>query len=80
MPMPSQLPIISLPFLRIIGISKPYQQESNDRADKREPWYQYGDTDLSRAQIHCKGVSRGFRTPSLCGCRELIDRLAEKLK
>ena len=36
--------------------------------------------DLSRAQIHCKGVSRGFRTPSLRGCRELIDRLAEKLK
>jgi len=36
--------------------------------------------DLSRTQIHCKGVSRGFRTPSLCGCRELIDRLAEKLK
>jgi hypothetical protein len=36
--------------------------------------------DLSRTQIHCKGVSRGFRTPSLRGCCELIDRLAEKLK
>lgn len=36
--------------------------------------------DLSRAQIHCKGVSRGFRISSLRGCRELIDRLAEKLK
>ncbi|WP_418662607.1 hypothetical protein [Alistipes putredinis] len=36
--------------------------------------------DLSRTQIHCKGVSRGIRTPSLRGCRELIDRLAEKLK
>lgn len=36
--------------------------------------------DLSRTQIHCKGVSRGFRISSLRGCRELIDRLAEKLK
>ena len=36
--------------------------------------------DLSRTQIHCKGVSRGIRTPSLCGCCELIDRLTEKLK
>ena len=32
--------------------------------------------DLSRTQIHCKGVSRGFRISSLRGCRELIDRLA----
>lgn len=56
----------------------------------RQIWYQYPPrtlgmlqrriADLSRTQIHCKGVSRGFRTPSLCGCRELIDRLAEKLK
>ena len=36
--------------------------------------------DLSRTQIHCKGVSRGIRTPSLRGYCELIDRLAEKLK